>query len=89
MAPQCGQGENRKIFTLFSNAKMERWFEHCNNSLEILLVQEDDFSFSACLARAFGYATNMVATSLESQGTVFKYVIRWQNTGVVGHIWKN
>ncbi|KAB2635809.1 cinnamoyl-CoA reductase 1-like [Pyrus ussuriensis x Pyrus communis] len=55
---------------------MERWFEHCNSSLKILLVGKGDFSFSA-------------STSLESQGTVFKWVLCWQNTEVIGHIWKN
>ncbi|KAB2611297.1 hypothetical protein D8674_019329 [Pyrus ussuriensis x Pyrus communis] len=55
---------------------MERWFEHYNDSQEILLVGKGDFS-------------NMVATSFESQGTIFKWVLCWQNTGVVGHIWKN
>ncbi|KAM1248218.1 hypothetical protein ACFX15_043511 [Malus domestica] len=68
---------------------MERWIEHYNSSQEILLVEEDDFSFSACLIRAFGSTTNMVTTSLESQGTVFKWVNYWQNSGIVGHIWKN
>ncbi|KAL8527820.1 hypothetical protein ACS0TY_005590 [Phlomoides rotata] len=28
-----------------------------------------DFSFSTCLASAFGWASNMIATSLDSQGT--------------------
>lgn len=51
----------------------ERWIEHYSSGQEMLLVGEGDFSFSACLARAFGYAGNMVATSLESQGTFFKY----------------
>ncbi|GAB2293082.1 hypothetical protein Dimus_027297 [Dionaea muscipula] len=36
------------------------------SSQKILLVGEGDFSFSACLADAFGSATNMVATSLDS-----------------------
>ncbi|KAB2600456.1 hypothetical protein D8674_010727 [Pyrus ussuriensis x Pyrus communis] len=64
---------------------MERWFEHYNDSQEILLVGKGDFSFST----SFGSTSNMVATSFESQGTVFKWVLCWQNTGVVGHIWKN
>ena len=50
----------------------ERWIKHYSSAQEILLVGEGDFSFSACLARAFGSARNMVATSLESQGTFFK-----------------
>ncbi|KAB2610088.1 hypothetical protein D8674_018120 [Pyrus ussuriensis x Pyrus communis] len=68
---------------------MERWFEHYNDSQEIPLVRKGDFSFSTCLARALESTINMVATSFESQCTVFKWVLCWQNTGVVGHIWKN
>ncbi|KAF9589644.1 hypothetical protein IFM89_026669, partial [Coptis chinensis] len=44
------------------------WIKHYCSSHKILLVGEGDFSFSACLARAFGYASNhcnMVATSLD------------------------
>ncbi|PRQ52418.1 hypothetical protein RchiOBHm_Chr2g0155281 [Rosa chinensis] len=52
---------------------MERWIEHYSSSQQILLVGEGDFSFSACLARAFRYAPNMVATSLDSQGTLLVY----------------
>ncbi|CAL5403301.1 unnamed protein product [Camellia sinensis] len=44
-----------------------RWIQHYNNGQKILLVGEGDFSFSACLARAFRSAVNMVATSLHSQ----------------------
>lgn len=36
---------------------------------KILLVGEGDFSFAACLAKAFGSAASMVATSLDSKGT--------------------
>ncbi|KAL6135084.1 hypothetical protein ACLB2K_067312 [Fragaria x ananassa] len=50
---------------------MERWIEHYSSSQEILLVGEGDFSFSACLARAFGHASNMVATSLDSQESLW------------------
>ncbi|GAB4837030.1 hypothetical protein Ancab_001945 [Ancistrocladus abbreviatus] len=35
---------------------------------KMLLVGEGDFSFSTCLALAFGFAGNMVATSLDSMG---------------------
>lgn len=54
---------------------MERWIEHYSSSQEILLVGEGDFSFSACLARAFGHASNMVATSLDSQGTLLALLL--------------
>ncbi|GLU23999.1 hypothetical protein SLE2022_399720 [Rubroshorea leprosula] len=43
--------------------KQEKWIKHYSSSHKILLVGEGDFSFSSCLANAFGYATNMVATS--------------------------
>ncbi|KAK7314605.1 hypothetical protein VNO77_33132 [Canavalia gladiata] len=40
---------------------------HYRSYHKILLVGEGDFSFSLCLARAFGTAMNMVATSLDSR----------------------
>ncbi|KAG7534404.1 S-adenosyl-L-methionine-dependent methyltransferase [Arabidopsis thaliana x Arabidopsis arenosa] len=40
---------------------------HYNNKQQILLVGEGDFSFSLCLARAFGSATNITATSLDTR----------------------
>ncbi|WVZ14997.1 hypothetical protein V8G54_012563 [Vigna mungo] len=40
---------------------------HYRSSHKILLVGEGDFSFSLCLAKAFGTAINMVATSLDSR----------------------
>ncbi|KAI3969542.1 hypothetical protein MKX01_020103 [Papaver californicum] len=40
---------------------------HYSRSQRILLVGEGDFSFSACLANAFGSAINMVATSLDTE----------------------
>ncbi|KAL6287122.1 hypothetical protein ACE6H2_011512 [Prunus campanulata] len=50
----------------------QRWIGHYSSSHKILLVGEGDFSFSACLARAFRSATNMVATTFESEDTLFK-----------------
>ncbi|KAI3755687.1 hypothetical protein L1987_55493 [Smallanthus sonchifolius] len=41
----------------------ERWIHDYKSSQKILLVGEGDFSFSACLARAFHTAENIVATS--------------------------
>lgn len=35
---------------------------------QILLVGEGDFSFALCLANAFGSASNIVASSLDSYG---------------------
>ncbi|XP_024028617.1 uncharacterized protein At4g26485 [Morus notabilis] len=53
-------------------SKKERWIQHYRSSQMILLVGEGDFSFSACLARAFGSAHNMVATSLDSEETLLR-----------------
>ena len=39
---------------------------HYSSFHKILLVGEGDFSFALCLAKAFGTARNMVATSLDS-----------------------
>ena len=50
------------------NGGPERWIRHYCSSHKMLLVGEGDFSFSACLAVAFGSARNMVATSLDSRG---------------------
>nr|KYP45078.1 Uncharacterized protein At4g26480 family [Cajanus cajan] len=45
----------------------EKRITHYRSSHMILLVGEGDFSFSLCLARAFGTAVNMVATSWDSR----------------------
>ncbi|XVE50913.1 hypothetical protein DITRI_Ditri01bG0201600 [Diplodiscus trichospermus] len=50
----------------------ERWIRHYCSSHKMLLVGEGDFSFSASLAVAFGSAANMVATSLDSSGFLFR-----------------
>ncbi|KAL0306213.1 UNVERIFIED_CONTAM: hypothetical protein Sradi_6038600 [Sesamum radiatum] len=50
-----------------------RWIKHYSSAHRILLVGEGDFSFSTCLAKAFGLATNMVATSFDSQGFLLKH----------------
>ncbi|VFQ91732.1 unnamed protein product [Cuscuta campestris] len=47
--------------------KQEKWIKHYSSGHKILLVGEGDFSFSACLAAAFGSAANMTATSLDSE----------------------
>ncbi|KAL6513960.1 hypothetical protein OROHE_019416 [Orobanche hederae] len=46
---------------------------HYNSRQRILLVGEGDFSFSACLARAFVSASNMVSTSLDSKTFLKKH----------------
>ncbi|CAH2069792.1 unnamed protein product, partial [Thlaspi arvense] len=43
------------------------YWSHYNNKQQILLVGEGDFSFSLCLAKAFGSATNITATSLDTR----------------------
>lgn len=40
--------------------------EHYSSTHKILLVGEGDFSFSLCLARAFGSARNIVATTVDT-----------------------
>ena len=46
----------------------EKWVKYYSSNHEILLVGEGDFSFSTCLAQAFGSASNIVASSLDSYG---------------------
>ncbi|RDX68061.1 Heavy metal-associated isoprenylated plant protein 41, partial [Mucuna pruriens] len=54
------------------SAKAEKWKKHYSSRHRILFVGEGDFSFSLCLARAFGSAHNLVATSLDSHENVGK-----------------
>lgn len=39
-----------------------------SNKEKLLLVREGDFSFSLSIAKAFGSATNITATSLDTRG---------------------
>lgn len=48
-----------------------KWIHHYSSDQSILLVGEGDFSFSASLGKAFGSASNMIATSLDSIGMAF------------------
>lgn len=43
---------------------------HYSSCHSILLVGEGDFSFSLSLAKAFGHASHMVATSLDTPGNL-------------------
>ncbi|GFY93627.1 methyltransferase small domain protein, putative [Actinidia rufa] len=52
--------------------RVERWMKYYSSFQKILLVGEGDFSFSACLAVAFGCARNIIATSLDSRGKTNK-----------------
>ncbi|XP_077236634.1 heavy metal-associated isoprenylated plant protein 41-like [Tasmannia lanceolata] len=73
---QKREEEKREQQTLYNNLpayitnsrveKEEKWIKYYSSSHRILLVGEGDFSFSACLALAFGSANNMVSTSLDS-----------------------
>jgi hypothetical protein len=59
------------------DSKMEgRWIKHYSSCHKILLVGEGDFSFALSLARVFCSASNMVATSLDSQGTFLNLFFR-------------
>ncbi|CAJ1960220.1 unnamed protein product [Sphenostylis stenocarpa] len=49
-----------------------KWVSHYSSDHQILLVGEGDFSFSLSLARSFGSAFNIVASSLNSYDDVTK-----------------
>ncbi|KAL5576354.1 hypothetical protein UlMin_018053 [Ulmus minor] len=51
-------------------AEEEKWRKHYSSKQRILLVGDGDFSFSLCLARAFGSARNIVASTLDTQENI-------------------
>ncbi|PKI78815.1 hypothetical protein CRG98_000775 [Punica granatum] len=55
-----------------TRARKKKKIMHHSSNHKILLVGEGDFSFAACLARAFSSAPNIVATSLDSRGFFYK-----------------
>jgi 25S rRNA (uracil2634-N3)-methyltransferase len=59
--------ENQMGECSVDNNGAEKWIEHYSSSHKIL-VGEGDFSFASCLAKAFGTAANMIATSFHSKG---------------------
>ncbi|CAH1429546.1 unnamed protein product [Lactuca virosa] len=54
------------------DVKKEVRKEHYSSTHKILLVGEGDFSFSLCLARAFGSARNIVATTVDTHQELAK-----------------
>ncbi|WCJ32220.1 hypothetical protein M5689_013659 [Euphorbia peplus] len=50
-----------------SSRSAPKWIKHYSDFHKILLVGEGDFSFALSLATAFASASNIVATSLDSQ----------------------
>ncbi|XP_020554010.1 uncharacterized protein LOC105175007 isoform X2 [Sesamum indicum] len=68
-----GKEEEEKVMIKSSVVVDEgRWIKHYSSCHRILLVGEGDFSFSTCLAMAFGWASNIIATSLDSKGFLKK-----------------
>ncbi|KAJ7963556.1 DUF2431 domain protein [Quillaja saponaria] len=64
--------EECKATVMVAEAEEIRWMQLYCSSRSILLVGAGDFSFSACLAVAFGSASNMVVTSLDSRDFLFR-----------------
>ncbi|WJX59538.1 25S rRNA (uracil(2634)-N(3))-methyltransferase [Trifolium repens] len=66
----------------------EKWIKHYSKHHKILLVGEGDFSFALSLANAFGSASNMVATSRDSKGSlILKYSRAFANFGRTRDTW--
>ncbi|KAL4554660.1 hypothetical protein LXL04_037259 [Taraxacum kok-saghyz] len=64
----------------------EKWVKHYSSNHHILLVGEGDFSFALSLAKSFGRASNIVASSLDSYGDLIrKYKNAKENLDALGN----
>ena len=50
-----------------------KWLKHYSSAQSILVVGDGDMSFSLALAAAFGSGENLVATSLDSYGSIYPH----------------
>ncbi|KAK2652640.1 hypothetical protein Ddye_012496 [Dipteronia dyeriana] len=64
------RGESSESSSSEEETEPEKWRKHYSSKQRILLVGEGDFSFSLSLARAFGSAHNMVASSIDTQENI-------------------
>ncbi|XP_042007514.1 uncharacterized protein At4g26485-like [Salvia splendens] len=66
ISPCLEINSSRKSKEKVKRSIAEKRIKHYSSWHKILLVGEGDFSFSACLALAFGSAANIIASSLDS-----------------------
>ncbi|KAK6123845.1 hypothetical protein DH2020_042412 [Rehmannia glutinosa] len=72
MGSSKGNEKEKEERQVMINCTEGRWIKHYSSCHRILLVGEGDFSFSTCLAKAFGWASNMIATSFNSEDFLVK-----------------